>query len=916
MAGYSDTKKLIEDTLVGRPEGSLIYPYQHQRFALSMLDYIHSVELMGVGTFQGIAATDTVPVEPENAKVAYIATVPPSQTYVYTNFLDENGDPITITTEANTVSLLTLLWNGTYWQVQNTPVQLAVDYSEGFLLKDVISTDIDPGTPDLNIFYIALPGTYTHFTVLPIVIEQGELGIITYENSAWQVEKIEAGGGDTYTTDTQDADLEFSDESGNVLAQLSDGHFKTKYFDSRNLQAEDGIKIFFIGNSLTQDAVGYVPLLLKELAPELKFSLYVWYKGSGTLAQHYSMFVNNTNCPIFSIYKSVDNAWTNYNNSKNITWILQNCDFNIVCLQEYNNVSETDEAFKTNFNNLVNYIADHYNKAFKVVYLTDAPKRSDVSTYMSRAEHYATVSLKHTMSESIIPAGESIYNALQTSLSSLGDQGELSTDGIHAQEGLPCMIEAYCVAAWILEEKGIAKSIYNSRVRITQTVYNQLDVPGPNLGTGLVLGTDAQYLIAQQCAIKAIKQGKGLVINASGVSSIVESYADGIRSDLDDIRRSIALEKTTTLYKTLSGYNTAYPNATINPVTIFSGQGVNPNKRIPSICLTNNGAVLVACEDRASGDFGEVNIMIGKYNGVSWVYSTVLSYSSSTYGKGMNPCLVCDRTGQTGYSGRIFLFMLTTNHSSGAGFYSPAANSDIIYKYSDDNGATWSSSISLKYLWTKEYNIAVPSPSRGIQMSDGTLCVPICFNVDTADPTTQTPSHLRSGMLFKHPGGEWELTNPTPNAGDNECEVYENNGVLYLLVRNELHAKKNCYYYDFALKTWVEYSDYWQSDKVICQNPCIGFVYHGKRFFMRTYFDSPNARQNLTLMESVNSFNYAKVLQITNATTKGYSSIDFYNGRLVIAFEGDNTINYMEMTNALDFFESIHNDLSTPIITA
>lgn len=188
MAGYSDTKKLIEDTLVGRPEGSLIYPYQHQRFALSMLDYIHSVELMGVSDLQGIATTDTVPVEPENAKVAYIATVPPSQTYVYTNFLDEDGDPITVTTGANTVSLLTLLWNGTYWQVQNSPVQLAVDYSDGFLLKDVISTDVNPGTPDLNMFYIALPGTYTHFTVAPITVKQGQLGIFTYENSAWSSE--------------------------------------------------------------------------------------------------------------------------------------------------------------------------------------------------------------------------------------------------------------------------------------------------------------------------------------------------------------------------------------------------------------------------------------------------------------------------------------------------------------------------------------------------------------------------------------------------------------------------------------------------------------------------------------------------------------------------------------------------------
>jgi len=37
-------------------------------------------------------------------------------------------------------------------------------------------------------------------------------------------------------------------------------------------------------------------------------------------------------------------------------------------------------------------------------------------------------------------------------------------------------------------------------------------VPGANLGTGVITGTDAQNLLAQEVAIKAYKEGKQFVI--------------------------------------------------------------------------------------------------------------------------------------------------------------------------------------------------------------------------------------------------------------------------------------------------------------------------------------------------------------------------------------------------------------------
>lgn len=184
MAGYADTKKLIEDTLVGRPAGSLIYPDGHQAMAMSLLDYIHSVELLGASELQGIATTSTVPVQPDNAKVSYIATVPAGQTYVFTNFHDQNGNSISVTTGANTVSLLTFLWNGEYWQVQNNQIQLMLNITAGYLYSGIAIPTTDPGSPDQPVFYIAVQaGTYDDFG--GIVVNDGEAAILKYVNSSW-----------------------------------------------------------------------------------------------------------------------------------------------------------------------------------------------------------------------------------------------------------------------------------------------------------------------------------------------------------------------------------------------------------------------------------------------------------------------------------------------------------------------------------------------------------------------------------------------------------------------------------------------------------------------------------------------------------------------------------------------------------
>ena len=50
------------------------------------------------------------------------------------------------------------------------------------------------------------------------------------------------------------------------------------------------ISILFVGNSLTQDGIAYLPYLLKNYYPDVRFKFYMWYNGGYTLGQHYTMF--------------------------------------------------------------------------------------------------------------------------------------------------------------------------------------------------------------------------------------------------------------------------------------------------------------------------------------------------------------------------------------------------------------------------------------------------------------------------------------------------------------------------------------------------------------------------------------------------------------------------------------------------
>lgn len=124
MAGYDDTYKMIIECLMGRPNGTEIQPEKHQEYALNMLEYIRSLELVANAPLIGIAQPNTQPIQPDNSRAAYIAGVAQNRTTTFLHFHGQDGEPISVTTSDMEAFLVVLLWDGQYWSCQTMPTNI------------------------------------------------------------------------------------------------------------------------------------------------------------------------------------------------------------------------------------------------------------------------------------------------------------------------------------------------------------------------------------------------------------------------------------------------------------------------------------------------------------------------------------------------------------------------------------------------------------------------------------------------------------------------------------------------------------------------------------------------------------------------------------------------------------------------
>lgn len=150
MAGYDDTYNMIISTLMGRPNGTEIQPENHQAFALNMLEYIRSLELLANAPFIGVATPTTQPVQPDDSRACYIAGVAQDRTTTFQNFRDMNGDPISITNGEMEACLVIFVWNAQYWSAETVPTNIISSADQAYFFYNLTIRKTYDNVSDMN----------------------------------------------------------------------------------------------------------------------------------------------------------------------------------------------------------------------------------------------------------------------------------------------------------------------------------------------------------------------------------------------------------------------------------------------------------------------------------------------------------------------------------------------------------------------------------------------------------------------------------------------------------------------------------------------------------------------------------------------------------------------------------------------
>lgn len=357
------------------------------------------------------------------------------------------------------------------------------------------------------------------------------------------------------------------------------------------------------------------------------------------------------------------------------------------------------------------------------------------------------------------------------------------------------------------------------------------------------------------------------------------------------------------LYDTFEHYNTEHPSTPIvEESALYPGVTGAAGYRIPSVVVTNAGTILVAGTHMTSaqGDFGEFSIDVArKPDGGSWSITEVVPFDStrSDYGAVLNNELLVDRN-----SGRIYLFYGTEKQSV-VWWDVATEDGDMRYIYSDNDGETWSNPVSLKSLWdTDVYQYCIPSCTKGITLTDGTLVVP-CFAKYKANGIQKSYSLI----LYKTTTGDWTLSSVASLYGLttlDECAVVEGTTAneIWLYCRGNtnygtgVNRGYNKFAYDMENDLWVHKPSTFDTNR----HSCFGLdkiTISSTPIYLMTFIDSnTSAREKITLWASLDGDLWIRVYRIRKDDGNGYAVIDSYNGKIVTAYEAPAQIKVQDIS--------------------
>lgn len=372
------------------------------------------------------------------------------------------------------------------------------------------------------------------------------------------------------------------------------------------------------------------------------------------------------------------------------------------------------------------------------------------------------------------------------------------------------------------------------------------------------------------------------------------------------------------LYETREHYNAEHPNNPINVTTVHPlNNSDNIRRRIPVCAITNAGTYLSAAQyqDEVLGDYGAFSIELSrKTTNGEWSSSIIVPFDSATntwYGEAS---FLVERNNLQGHQGRIYLFFCAFTGIS-IWWEQTYQTTDFFYIYSDDDGVTWSNKISLKsFMNTNQYEFCIPAPNNGIQLTNGFFVVP-CF------AKLKNERKSRSLMLYKSLGeNAWLFSPLVPTFYDemDECAVVEyGTNVIALMAFNNGHGTLRSptylplYTFEFNNRTWHELRSTFHPNRS-CQGSLDRMTINDTVVYLMTEVDSQknSVRKNITVWASLDLYRWIRVYRILKEQGNGYSSINNYDGNMIVVYERTQTIEFQDLqpvismvTNSLPYLD-------------
>lgn len=343
-------------------------------------------------------------------------------------------------------------------------------------------------------------------------------------------------------------------------------------------------------------------------------------------------------------------------------------------------------------------------------------------------------------------------------------------------------------------------------------------------------------------------------------------------------------------------------NKVLEKVTIFEGGKDFDSKsfRIPFLTMTKKGTIIAGSDIRYvdSSDFNNIDIGIARSEdgGKTWIDKQIIMKNNAVmeHSRKMDGCILVDNN-----TGRIFVFALSTDIQY---HFDTTTNEkqNLVYVYSDDDGKTWSDEIQLKNLYDDDCIVFFQGPGNGIQLTDGTLVIPVQRWVEN----TQKHRSFASIIYSKDAGETWHRAESFIDVYTSESAIveYKENEIL-ISCRSPLTNARGFYKTKDLGKTWEKFDCH---NSILefggCQSPLYKFkAPNEKEYALYAGVQQTHSlweRKKLTLFVSEDYINWNKVSEIVHSFNYGYSCITYNENtnELYILTEYENAIHFYNIT--------------------